>query len=191
MMDRRGFTLIELVLALSLAAIVILVALSSARFAAGLWDSGQRTADRDWIERYFTSVFQAEVASAFPYEGADGVVFSGKTDRVEFVTAGYAEGLPWGGARIVEYAVADGRLVVGETTLPGSDGSVSRTTELTREVESVSFSYLGAGGWVEAWDGVEMNGLPKAVAASILVKGVKRPLQFSMPVMLGSRNVKE
>lgn len=191
MMGRRGFTLIELVLALSLAAVVLLVALSSARFAAGLWESGQRTADRDWIERYFTSVFQSEVASIFPYEGADGVVFSGKADRVEFVSAGYAESLPWGGARLVEYAVEDGSLVVKEKTLPDSDGSITLTTELSREVEGVSFSYLGASGWVDSWEGAEMNALPKAVAASVLVKGEQKPLQFSMPVMLGMRNVKE
>lgn len=190
-MDRRGFTLIELVLALSLAAVVLLVALSSARFAAGLWESGQRTADRDWIERYFTSVFQSEVASAFPYEGAGGVVFYGKADRLGFVSAGFAEGLPWGGARLIEYAVEDGCLVVKEKTLPDSEGSFSRSTELTREVESVSFSYLGAAGWVEAWDGAGMNGMPRAVAALIFVKGFDSPLQFSMPVMLGSRNVKE
>jgi prepilin-type N-terminal cleavage/methylation domain-containing protein len=190
-MDRRAFTLIELVLALSLAAIVLLVALSSARYAAGLWESGQRTADRDWIDRYFTSVFQAEVASIFPYEGDGGVVFSGKADRVEFVSAVFTEGLPWGGARLVEYAVEDGSLVVKEKTLPYSEGGVSSTTELTREVEGVSFSYLGAAGWVDTWDGAVLDALPKAVAASVLVKGAKKPLQFSMPVMLGSRNVKE
>ena len=65
-MNRRGFTLIELILSLSLVALVLLIALSSVRFAAGLWESGQKTADRGWIKRDFTTVFQAE---GFPGAG--------------------------------------------------------------------------------------------------------------------------
>jgi len=189
-MNRRGFTLIELILSLSLVALVLLIALSSVRFAAGLWESGQKSADRGWIKRYFTTVFQAEVSSAFPYAGPGGdIVFSGTPSRVVFVSAGFGEGLPWGGARLVEYGVEDGCLVVKERALPDvGEGSLARSTELSREVERVRLSYLGASGWEDSWTGAEKNGLPKAVKAAVFMKDAVKAFEFTVPVMLKSVN---
>lgn len=188
MRDRRGFTLLELVLALSITAVVLLVSLSSVRFAAGLWESGQRTADRGWINRYFMAVFQSEVSSAFPYGRDEGIFFSGTHERLAFVSAGFGEGLPWGGARFVAYGVEGGSLVVKEQALPeAEEGSLPVTTELSREVERVSFSYLGANGWIDEWDGTEKKALPKAVRASVHIKGSENVVEFSIPVMLGNK----
>lgn len=190
-MNRRGFTLIELILSLSLVAVLLLVALSSVRFGAGLWESGNKTADRGWIKRYFTTVFQSEVSSAFPYADSEGsIVFSGMPEKFIFVSAGgFGGGLPWGGARLVEYGVEDGSLVMKERALPDAgEGSYVRETELSDDVGQVRFSYLGAGGWEDGWNGAEKNGLPKAVKAAVFVKGVEKAFEFSAPVMLNSVN---
>lgn len=190
-MNRRGFTLIELVLSLSLVAVLLIVALSSVRFGAGLWESGNKSADRGWIKRYFTTVFKAEVSSAFPYADADGnIVFSGMPEKLIFVSAGGSGGgLPWGGARLVEYAVQDGCLVLKERALPDAgEKSLAIETELSKDVEQVRFSYLGAGGWEDGWSGVEKNGMPRAVKAAVLVKGVEKAFEFSAPVLLDSVN---
>lgn len=190
-MNRRGFTLIELTLSLALVAVLLLVALSSVRFGAGLWESGQKAADQGWMKRYFTTVFKAEVSSAFPYTDAEGnIVFSGSPEKVTFVSAGYGEGLPWGGVRLVEYGAEEGCLVVKERVLPETGKeSNAKTTELSEGVERVSFSYLGAGGWEDEWAGGEKNGLPKAIKAAVFMKGAQKPVEFSVPVMLRSVDV--
>lgn len=189
-MNRRGFTLIELVLSLSLVAVLLLIALSSVRFGAGLWESGNKTAERGWIKRYFTTVFLSEVSSAFTYADSDGaIVFSGMPEKLIFVSAGFCGGLPWGGARLVEYGVEDGSLVMKERALPDArEKSYARETELSNDVEQVRFSYLGAAGWEDGWNGAEKNGLPKAVKAAVFVKGVEKAFEFSAPVMLKSVN---
>lgn len=188
-MNRRGFTLIELVLSLCLVAVLLLVALSSVRFGAGLWESGNKTADRGWIKRYFTTVFQSEVSSAFPYAGPDGdIVFSGTPERLIFVSAGgFSGGLPWGGARLIEYAVEEGCLVLKERALPdGGEKSQMNEAELSKDVERVRFSFLGAAGWEDGWNGAEKKSLPKAIKAAVFVKGVEKAFEFSAPVMINS-----
>lgn len=187
-MNRRGFTLIELILSFSLVAVLLLIALSSVRFGAGLWESGNKTADRGWIKRYFTTVFKSEVSSAFPYAGPEGdIVFSGTPERLVFVSSGFGEGFPWGGARLVEYAVEEGHLILKEKVLPDAgEMSYVRETEISKDVEQVRFSYLGAVGWEDGWNGAEKNSLPKAIKAAVFVKGVEKSFEFSAPVMLKS-----
>lgn len=185
MTDSRGFTLVELLFALALSAAVLVVSLASMKFASGLWDSGQRTADRAWIKRYFTTVVQPAFSSAFPRASGGAVFFSGARDRVAFATASYVEGMPWGGLRLVEYAVEDGCLLMREKALPEYGGPHSRETELSREVEAISFSYLGAAGWEDEWEGGEKDALPRAVRALVHVKGAGETFEFTMPLMLG------
>lgn len=189
-MNRRGFTLIELTLSLALVSVLLLIALSSVRFGAGLWESGNKTADRGWIKRYFTTVFQSEISSAFPYADPDGnIVFSGTLERLVFVSAGFGAGLPWGGARLVEYRVEDGCLVMKERALPDAgEKSYARAAKLSKDVDRVRFSYLGDAGWEDGWNGAEKKSLPKAVKAAVFVKGVEKALEFSAPVMLESVN---
>lgn len=187
-MDRRGFTLIEIVLSISLVAIVLLIALSTLSFGTRLWESGYRTADKSWITRFFTTSFQNDVSSAYPYRGEDGILFKGAPDRLGFVTtSGAHAGIPWGGARLVEYAIEDGRLVLKERALPLVDGDgLTKTTELSREVQDIRFSFLGSAGWEDEWEGTEKDGLPMAVKAIVILKDDKNTAEFSIPVMLGS-----
>lgn len=187
-MGRRGFTLIELVLSTSLVALVLLVALSSVRFGTRLWESGYRVADQGWVKRYFTTGFQNDIASAFPYRDKDGILFKGTPGRLVFVTASSATALPWGGARLVVYEMEDGRLVMREEVLPlAEERTFTKTTELSREVEDIRFAFLGSSGWEDEWDGIEKDALPLAVKAEVLIKGRSEPEEFSMPVMMRSK----
>lgn len=186
-MGRAGFTLIELVLSTALLALVLLVALASLHFGARLWESGGRTAEHGWVKRYFTTAFHDDVSSAYPYPGRDGVLFTGTVASLSFATAkGAFPGLPWGGARLVEYSMEEGRLVLRERALPLADsGGPARSTELSREVREVRFSYLGPSGWQDEWDGARDDGLPLAVRAALYLNGGGEA-EFSVPVMHGN-----
>lgn len=192
-MDRRGFTLIELVLSTALVALVLLVALTSLSFGTRLLASGYTVAEQGWIKRYFTTGFQTDISSAFPYRDKDGVIFRGTPGTLTFVSAGSATGLPWGGARLVTYALEDRQFVMKESVLPLSEEKpVSTETELSREVDDIRFSYLGSSGWEDEWDGIEKDALPLAVKAEVLLRGDTRPEEFSIPVMMRSkRDTKE
>lgn len=183
-MNRRGFTLIELILSVSLVSVILLVAVSSLSFGSRLWESGYRMADHGWIKRYFQAGFRSDVSSAYPYPTEDGVLFKGTPGRLVFVSAnGAVAGLPWGGARLVEYAVEDGRLVMKEEALPSAEVGHARTLEISSDIETIRFSFLGSSGWEDEWDGIAKNALPRAVKAAVTIKDRKDSFEFSMPVM--------
>lgn len=186
-MGRRGFTLIELVLSISLVSAVLIIALSSVRFGTRLWESGYRVADQGWVKRYFISAFQGDLASVFPYRGEDGIIFKGAPDRVLFVAVnGPVASLPWGGARLVEYTLVDGRLVMNEEALPrASEGNTKKTIELSSEVDYLKFAFLGPSGWIDDWDASGSDELPLAVKAAIRARGEKTETVFKIPVMAG------
>lgn len=187
-MERRAFTLIELVLSMALLSLLLLVALSSLHLGTRLWESGSRTAEHGWVKRYFTSVFQAEAASAFPYVSGEKIVFSGSHEKLEFVTTSNAlSSIPWGGAKLVQYAVEDGCLVVKEKTLPQAQEDFNKITELSREVEKIRFAFLGSAGWEDEWDGTGKDSLPLAIKAAVIFKDEKDEAEFSAPVMLRVR----
>lgn len=188
MMDKRAFTLIELVLSMSLVALLLLVALTSLHLGTRLWESGERTAERGWVKRYFAQAFQDTTASAYPYRSDDKILFNGKPERLEFVTAGRSlSGVPWGGASLIEYALEDNHLVMREKPLPPSDAGFARTTELSREVEEIRFSFLGSAGWEDVWDGALKDSLPLAIRASIVFKDGSGKSEFTAPVMMRTR----
>lgn len=191
-MDRRGFTLIELVLSTSLVALVLLIALSSLSFGTRLWESGYRVADQGWVKRYFLASFQNDIASAYSYRDKDGILFRGTPTHLAFVSASAVAGVPWGGVRLVEYEFENRRLVTKESLLPLSEErSVPREIELSKEVEDIRFSYLGSSGWVDEWDGMEIDELPLAVKAAVIIKGDAKPEEFTFAVMTRSKKDKK
>lgn len=188
MMNRRAFTLLELLLSMALLSLLLLVALTSVHLGTRLWESGSRTAESGWVKRYFARAFQGAASSAFPYRSEDKLLFNGRPEGLEFVTTSkmYSGG-PWGGARLIEYSMEDGRLVVKEKTLPLSDSAFAKTTELSRDVEKIVFSFLGSAGWEDEWDGAEKDSLPLAIRVAVVFKDRRDVAEFTAPVMLRTR----
>ena len=104
----RGFTLIEMVLALGIAAAVLVIVFGGLRAGLGAWSRGEARAARIDHARGVLVLLERALDGAFPYrfvpdQRKPGVLFDGRPDRVLFATL--APPFP-GGAPIAFTAVS-------------------------------------------------------------------------------------
>jgi len=172
-MRQRGFTLIELVVAMALLAVMMLMLYSGLTFALRGWDagdaSGRRTADRRIGENFL----RRELSELFPMRWKDPMTlklaFEGESQRLRFVSSRPA-GITLGGLSLVGLEVetdADTRTrnLVMRRAQPDDDakdfGPLERADQrsiLVAGVESVVFTYFGSDSdfsdprWVDRWE---------------------------------------
>jgi general secretion pathway protein J len=178
--DTAGFTLIEIILAVSTLAVVVLLATSALRVGLRAWEAGQRRADLQQESRALVELVSEALAGAYPYQGRLGlspqrvVLFEGEPDEVRFVTN--APPLVLDAPTAPFHAVVLGRkgtegLRLVENPVPAEapfgDGPERM---LSRSVARFTLAYRDErGAWQERWDGKEVGGLPTAVRVELVV----------------------
>lgn len=196
--DTRGFTLVEIILAVSILAVIVLMATSALRVGLRAWESGQRRVDLQQESRALVEAVSEALAGAYPYQGRLGlspqrvVLFEGEADEVRFVTSSPplvldAPGVPF-------HAVVLGRkgpdaLRMVERMVP-TDEPFGPGPELvlTRSVARFSLAYRDdAGAWQERWDAKEADGLPTAVRLELVVDPGRPAPTVVIPLPLGKR----
>jgi prepilin-type N-terminal cleavage/methylation domain-containing protein len=91
--DGRGFTLVEVILAVSILAVVVLLATAALRVGLRAWEAGQRRADLQQETRALVELVSEALAGASEYHGRLGqnperiVLFQGEPEEVRFVTS--------------------------------------------------------------------------------------------------------
>lgn len=175
--DRSGFTLLELLLALGIAATVLVILFGGLRVGLAAWTRGeQRTATLDHT-RSIVNLLERPIAGAFPYrippddEQGERILFEGRPDRLTFVTLSPA--FP-GTAPIAFTAVslfADGSgLAVRQQPLP-NQLALSRLEPslVDPETTGLRFRYLGQEpeAWQGEWDTAKEERLPRAVEITL------------------------
>lgn len=186
-----GFTLIEVVLALSILVILLGILFSAVRLGISSWEKGESAIDDTTARRYIAARLSRDIGSMYPYIRKDGgtaeYLFKGSAGFLGFVTAAgrYGDGLPWGGARWVYYSAGDKGLTVGEKTVPSKDiwkHDEARTFLLSPEVKEISFEYKGPDGWEKSWDANDKMMLPSAVRSSVTFRNGKAPLTMTVSI---------
>ncbi len=170
---QRGFTLIEMVVALVLLGIMMLLLYSGLTFGLRSWDAadanGRRTADRRIAENFLVR----EISETFPMRFKDPMelklAFEGAQRRLRFASARPA-GISAGGLSLVGIEVEDadngkrGRNLVMRRAMPDDAAKDfapldrAERTVLFENVDSVSFAYFGSENdftdpkWSDGWD---------------------------------------
>jgi general secretion pathway protein J len=184
--DGRGFTLIEIMLAVSILAVVILLATAALRVGLRAWEAGQRRVDLQQEGRALVELLSEALAGATPYQGRLGsnpervVLFEGEPDEVRFVTT--APPLTLDAPAAPYHAVILGRkgsdaLRLVERLVPSDDPFPADGPErvLSSSITRFRLEYRDdAGAWQERWDGREAGGLPTAVRLELAVGGLVR-----------------
>ena len=198
-----GFTLIEMLLAISIFSMVVVVIFSSFFLGIGSWEKGEEDIEFFQKLRSVSELLYREINSTFPYEITPGVLtrykkfyaFFGKSDSLKFVS--YANlHRRTGGLSLLELWVEDGKgLMMGEDAALVSNLSdlddidlreEDRSVVLFPEVKKLDLRYFDRknkgdeGEWLERWD-------PKDKFASKL----RLPLFVEITLSISDKNDEE
>lgn len=179
-----GFTLLELILALGIVALLLVVVSGGLRVGLAAWQRGEeRTAQLDRA-RSLAVLLEHGLAGAFPYrvttetEPEPRILFDGRPDRLTFATL--SPPLPMGPAiafSAVRLSADAGGLALRQQVLPNRV-ALDRLDPMLVDghTTAIRFRYLGQEpeAWQEAWDITREETLPRAVEIT-LVGGAGAP----------------
>lgn len=187
-----GFTLLELIISITLVAIIVLIISVAANLGYRSFHSGEKKMNAVERLRSSLTIIDAQIQSGVPLTLEEGGVkqyyFAGEQDSLKFST-NYSI---WGGQRgyvIVNYRVdTDDR---GKRTLFASEYKVGmenqKETKLLEGFDEITFDYYKQdateeeGEWITQWVGEEM--MPTRIRIN-LVRG-SNSLSYIMPVRVG------
>ncbi len=168
----QGFTLVEVIISLTVFSLVILLIGSGFRLGIKAWQKGEAETLETQKLRALSSLMYQQLKSAFPYEievdDEKVVVFKGERDSILFVTTFVDPDT--GGFKWVKFSYKDKNLVYYEGIMP--DKSFLDKTEKDEEIidsdiSEFEFNFFTSDeeGWTDSW---EMNDkIPSAVKVKI------------------------
>ena len=174
-MRRRapGFTLVEVLIALSIGAALLVVVFGGVRAGLAAWGRGEARAAVLEHDRSLDQLLERAIGGAFPYRGiaarvsASGVLFDGQPDRITLVTV--APPVPAAtpiAFTAVHVSRDEGGLALRQLALPNSE-PVDRAAPLLVDsaVTALRFRYFNeeTGKWSDRWEMTREDGLPRAV----------------------------
>ncbi len=205
---QRGFTLVELVIALTLTVFIMTALFGGLRLAGRVWEThgvqnrevNETRLARDWLRRYLTQAHPLLIEEQ-PGEGV--VAFTGARDFIRFVAPLPAHlgggGLDWITLSLVAHEdhqqlTVEHRLFHPEPLNPAGGGTVERRV-LLEELAALRFGFYGIRddeeqpAWYEDW--VDQTTLPTriSVAAEFAEGGRLWPTLIIVPVIDGDLRV--
>lgn len=204
---RRGFTLLEMIVSISIVAVIAAAIVVAFRLAGGSIERGEGEAREMARLRAGVAILERTIRSAdlaaLPGDAFPNGFFLGERSRVRFLSTIPLFGDPAGGFRLLSFSgvgdAAEGEgLTVSESSPFRQDGAAAWEGEEGKRIllpgaADVGFSYSpgpspeGEWEWVEAWDAGEKEGLPAAVRVEFTTSPGGDPLRtsFVVPVMAG------
>jgi prepilin-type N-terminal cleavage/methylation domain-containing protein len=189
-----GFTLLELIIALGIVAVLLVITFGGLRVGLAAWQQGEERAASLDRARSLVLLLERTVAGTFPYRGTlaeaerTRIIFDGRPNRLTFVTATafFPSELP-----IAFTAVslsAGGGLTLRQ---PRNQAlSIAAPSWWTRRQPRCA-SHLGQEpeAWQEQWNTSEARELPRAVEITLLAgAGGRRVAQaFTVPIRASVR----
>ncbi|HEV2056594.1 MAG TPA: prepilin-type N-terminal cleavage/methylation domain-containing protein [Methylomirabilota bacterium] len=198
---QRGFTLVEVVIALTIVATLLVVMFGSLRVGLAAWQRGDERAEVLERARSITQIVTRTLGAAHPYmtapqgREAPRLLFEGAPDRVAFVTAvppfPTAAPIAFTAVTLSQDAGPVPGLAVRQKPLPNEEpfdrGLQPALVDGT--VSDVRFRYLRESDrvWTERWDAAQEKALPLAVEITLTIVQAGRsapqpPLIVSLPV---------
>ena len=176
--DRRsgGFTLLELLVALTVFGFLLIALNHGVQTGLGIWNVQSRRVNRTWdldasarlIRTLLTRIPTSPAASINPGSPAVAISFAGKADELSFV-GDFPNGFGNDAAADITLRLAGTRFVAAwqphRHELAGSPAG-STVSEILPGVERLEFAYWGLPGptaaaptWLAAWDGPNLPDL--------------------------------
>ena len=175
-----GFTLIELVLALSIVAIMVTMLFGALRVGLRAWQRGEERAAVLQRGRSMSQILEDALGGTSWYMGlldqttvTPVLLFKGEADRVYFVTGSppvpLASGIPFAAVTLSIDTGDSPGLAIREKALPNFDPFEAIAPMVVEPtVSAIRFRYMrDADSWVETWDGTDERALPRAIEVTV------------------------
>ncbi len=204
---KQGFTLLEMVVALSILALIAGSIAVTLRLAAGSMERGEEEARGTARLRAGIGILARAIRSADPAgipmdNGASAPYFTGTRDGVRFLSAAPSSSVSGRGFRLLSFFGGEDAkgmgLALSESSPFRADGAqgwegTDSPRVIVREAGEVSFSYSlgpskdGTWEWIESWNAAERGVLPAAVRVEFTTRSERGPLKtsFVVPVPAG------
>ncbi|MBI4589632.1 MAG: prepilin-type N-terminal cleavage/methylation domain-containing protein [Candidatus Rokubacteria bacterium] len=178
----RGFTLLELLIALAIVGALLAILLGGLHVGLTAWHQGEDRAEAHAHLRNLSELLARSIAAAFPYRQSDReggeaqLQFQGEEERLSFVTFAppfpLAPSMAFTAVTFAQRAGGRPGLAISEKALPNFDPLEEAEPILVDSaVTAVSFRYLAPDGdWEDRWDGQAEQGLPQAVQVRLTVR---------------------
>lgn len=170
--NHSGFTLLELILSMTILSMVSLLIGSGFHLGLKYWNLGDKEILETQRLRALSGLMSQGLKSAFPYkmeiDDEKVVLFEGEKDSVLFVTTSVEP--DEGGFKWIRYTYDEGTLLYNEGILPDKEvlDKISKNEEiLDKEMHEVTFEFLSPEDedWQESWE--PSDELPAAVRITI------------------------
>ena len=197
-----GFTLLELMLSLTILGIVLLIIFGALRIGTRAWEKGEKDIAVHQRQRAVLGLLSQQIASACIYKiktGEDSFYFKGSESSMEFVSRSPIVPGALTGVVFAKYNVREGD-TKGEKTLGlyEKDAGFLKEEDLENSnedfltlisgLESLRFEYLKEGDdgaepqWQTDWDPSEKTGLPLAVKVILKQDSETAPIHLVIPI---------
>ena len=182
----RGFTLLELVIALAIVGALLAVAFGGLRVALSSWRRGEDRTEAQQRVRGLVSLLAHAVEGAHPYRGSRSdvpetvILFNGTSSMLQFVTrsAPYPFSIPIAFTAVELSVTSQGEtpgLQVKQRALPNWDPFTKAEVKLTEpSVTAITFRYLDStDAWRDTWDvdagePETQQAIPRAIEMSVV-----------------------
>jgi general secretion pathway protein J len=202
-----GFTLIEVVVTLTILGFILLIIFGAFRLGLSAWERGESTKEEYQKVRIISQLISQQLKSIVAYkiktQQAEGnyLAFEGKAHSLRFVSAlpikaKQAEGFVYAIYEFKEGGSEGGRLVLYEQRALNKDFFAEEPKEelavsLLEGVSNVRFEYYREEDplknqkeeWVEEWNAKEERELPKTVRMTITQKDQKDKEEFPITIL--------
>lgn len=195
----RGFTLLEMIISLSIMGIIILVISGAMRLGVKSMERGERKINGLERIRNSFNIIDAQVQSLFPFryeeEGTEKIYFRGGEDSLTFTTNYSAWGAEWGYLSVNYRAFRQDNGKVGLQAVEQVLGRErSRSVTLFNSLKGVSFEYLSRREtdegerfeWLDMWDAADS--LPEKIRMHLLFE--EGEYSFTFPVRVLAKSEK-
>jgi prepilin-type N-terminal cleavage/methylation domain-containing protein len=210
--SQAGFTLLEMLVAVTLVAIMAISLWAVFRISIRSWSLGTGFMDANQRHRSILNLVRKQLASAYGLlavnyalpAGPGALVFSGTEDSLQFISLNSLQFQESPGLTLVSYEVDQGpdgnyALVekearyLGRMPEEGTPFAASKAIPIFENLSSCLFEYFDPGNaetaaqWVREWDGQKLGRLPVAVSFTMLARDPKgNPLNRHMVVPVKS-----
>lgn len=206
----NGFTLVEVMVSLTLLGLILLMVLGTFRLSLSSWERVERQNDHSLRIRSLQRMMLHQIKSIFPYrvrtEKAEGdyLAFEGKSKSLRFVSDYSIKSKKSEGFFSVTYLWKDGeRLEIYEEKVLRKDFFEDPLKEefliaTLSGISNLTFEYLKEeedqeeGVWVEEWETKGLDPLPQAIRISLQIRDEKKePVTSSIQIALPSRKFED